>query len=99
MMKLWFQPFPHANISLAGKVLAVAQVLVRDLDSETVERLKERARQHRRSLQAEAKAILQEAASMFTAEEALANSRAWHRRLAGRRHSDSAALIREDRDR
>jgi plasmid stability protein len=75
------------------------QVLVRDLDDATVERLKERARQHGRSLQAEVKAILQEAAAMFTMEEALANSKAWHRRLAGRKHSDSAALVREDRDR
>jgi antitoxin FitA len=77
----------------------MAQVLVRDLDESTVERLKERARQHGRSLQAEAKAILQEAAAMFTMEEALANSKDWHRRLAGRKHSDSAALLREDRDR
>jgi plasmid stability protein len=77
----------------------MAQVLVRDLDPATVKRLKERARQHGRSLQAEAKAILQEAAAMFTMEEALANSKSWHRRLAGRRHSESAALVREDRER
>jgi len=75
------------------------QVLVRDLDEETVERLKDRARQHGRSLQAEVKAILQEAAAIFTMEETLANSKAWHRRLAARKHSDSAALLREDRDR
>jgi len=77
----------------------MAQVLVRDLDKATVERLKDRARQHGRSLQAEAKALLQEAAAMFTMEEALANSRRWHRRLAGRKHSDSAALVHEDRER
>lgn len=77
----------------------VAQILVRDLEPATVKRLKEKARQHGRSLQAEAKAILQDAAAMFTMQEALANSKAWHRRLAGSRHSDSVELLREDRER
>jgi plasmid stability protein len=36
-------------------------VLIRNLDDDTVERLKERARQNRRSLQGEAKSILESA--------------------------------------
>jgi predicted HicB family RNase H-like nuclease len=42
------------------------QLLVRDLDPETVERLKLRARRHGRSLQGEVEAILEAAATFFT---------------------------------
>jgi plasmid stability protein len=77
----------------------MAQVLVRDLDPATVQRLKERARQHGRSLQGEVKAILEQATSTYTVEEALARTEEWHRRLAGRRHSDSVRLLRKDRER
>ncbi|HET6520653.1 MAG TPA: hypothetical protein VFG47_12670 [Geminicoccaceae bacterium] len=77
----------------------MAQVLVRDLDERTVERLKERARTHGRSLQREAKAILEEAANAPTVEEARAAAERVRRRFAGRTFSDSAELIREDRER
>jgi antitoxin FitA len=77
----------------------MAQVLVRDLDSATVQRLKERARQHGRSLQAEVKAILEQAISTYTMEEALAVAQRWQRRTAGRKQSDSADLLRQDRER
>jgi plasmid stability protein len=77
----------------------MAQVLIRNLDPATVERLKERARQHGRSLQAEAKAILVQGAGLYTMEEARAASEAWHRRLGGRKFSDSAAMVRKDRRR
>ena len=76
----------------------MAQVLVRDLDSELLERLKTRARLHGRSLQGELKAIL-EAAAVFSMEEAREASARWRQRLAGRNTSDSSELIREDRDR
>ncbi|MCZ7626735.1 MAG: hypothetical protein M5R38_14005 [Candidatus Methylomirabilis sp.] len=39
----------------------MAQLLVRNLNDRVVERLKSRAAQHKRSLQAEAKTILEEA--------------------------------------
>jgi len=77
----------------------MAQILVRDLEPAVVERLKRRARSNGRSLQAEVAQILQEAARVYTPEEALALSEMWHRRLAGRTFSDSADLIREDRER
>jgi plasmid stability protein len=76
----------------------MAQVLVRDLDPEVVERLKDRARQHGRSLQGEVRSILEGAAETYTMSEAREVSREWQERFAGRKFSDSAELIREDRD-
>lgn len=76
----------------------MAQVLVRDLDEELVDRLKERAKDHGRSLQGEVKAIL-EGAAKYSMEEARAVAQQWQKRLAGRIHGNSADLIREDRDR
>lgn len=78
----------------------MAQILVRDLDRGVVERLKKRADQNGRSLQAEVKMILEQVAQIDYDE-------AWERierfrekmRLSGRAFSDSAELIREDRDR
>jgi plasmid stability protein len=74
------------------------QLLIRDLQAETVQRLKTRAKRHGRSLQGEVKAIL-EAAAGYSMAEAHAVSVAWAARLAGREFSDSADLIREDRER
>lgn len=74
------------------------EILVRGLDQETVRRLKERARISGRSLQQEVKDILLRAATTLTMEEARRLSETWHRRLAGRPFSDSAELIREDRN-
>lgn len=76
----------------------MAQVLVRDLDPELLDRLKARARLHGRSLQGELKAVL-EAAAVFSMAEAREASARWRQRLAGRSMSDSSDLIREDRDR
>jgi antitoxin FitA len=77
----------------------MAQVLVRDLDPAVVTRLKERARQHGRSLQREAKAILEQAAESLSMVEARRVSEHWHRRLQGRELDDSAEDIRADRER
>lgn len=77
----------------------MGQLLVRDLDDAVVARLKERARSNRRSLQAEAKAILEAAAPRFTRDEALAVFRSWQERFRGQVLSDSVDLIREDRER
>jgi plasmid stability protein len=76
----------------------MAQLLVRDLDDHVMARLKEQARRNRRSLQAEARAILEAAALRYT-KEALEVFQAWQRRFRARPMSDSADLIREDRDR
>ena len=76
----------------------MAQVLIRDLDPELVDRLKSRAREHGRSLEAELRSILEVAAGqdLLDAKALAARIR---RRLRGRAHSDSATLVSEDRRR
>lgn len=84
----------------------MAQVLVEDIDPIILEKLEIIAKQHGRSLQDELKHILQQAAEdevyyhtggdMAKAREAIARSQA---RYAGKTFSDSAELIREDRQR
>jgi antitoxin FitA len=76
----------------------MGSILVRGLDPKTIERLKERARLNGRSLQQEVKALLERAANTLTMREARRVSERWKRRLGGRSFSDSAPLIREDRD-
>jgi plasmid stability protein len=78
--------------------IAMAQLLVRDLDAGTINRLKKQAKRHGRSLQGEVKIILV-GATDFSMREARLTSARWQERLAGRRMSDSTLLIREDRDR
>ena len=73
-------------------------ILVRDLDSHTIERLKLSAKQHGRSLQREVKAILEETVPMTMGEFRVVSEK-WQKRLRGRKFSDSAKLIREDRER
>jgi len=75
------------------------EILVRDLDRKLVERLKERAEQNGRSLQAEVKTILERNVQTPTVEEFRKLALKVQRKLARGRHSDSAALIREDRAR
>ena len=77
----------------------MAQVLVRQLDDKVVDRLKKRAKEHGRSLQSEVKTILEDAVPDY--------ERAWKRidslrlrlKRSSRKFSNSADLIREDRDR
>lgn len=68
----------------------MAQVLVRQLDDSIVEALKNRAKVNNRSLEAELREILREAAS--DPWEELAQIR---NALSGRSHSDSSEIIRE----
>jgi plasmid stability protein len=74
------------------------QLLVRDLNEETIKGLKARAKKHQRSLQGEVKHILEEASlkSMEGARELAEKIRS---RLAGSIFSDSSELIRQDRRR
>jgi len=76
----------------------MSQLLVRDLTAETIQRLKDRARRHGRSLQGEVKVILQ-AATAFSPDEARLVAEGWREQLAGQNQSDSAELVREDRGR
>jgi plasmid stability protein len=76
----------------------MAQLLVRNLNRTVVERLRRRARRGGRSVESEVRAILEQAtqADMASARTLANRIRA---RLRGRRFSDSAAQVREDRDR
>ncbi len=76
----------------------MAQLLVRGLPEETVQRLKERAARNGRSLEGEVREVLNSSASMLTLGEARAVSEAWHKRFAGRTFSDSAEIIRQERE-
>lgn len=79
----------------------MAQILVRNLDDKVVQKLKERAKNRGRSLQAEVRMILQDAAGrdMMTMEEARRFSEKVAARWGKKKFPDSAELIREDRDR
>lgn len=78
----------------------MAQVLVRNLNEKVVARLKKRAATRGRSLQAEVKIILEEAAQEDAADFWKAADRIREQlKRSGRTFSDSADLIREDRDR
>jgi hypothetical protein len=68
------------------------------LDQKTIKRLKERARLNGRSLQRELKDLLERAAGTLTIGEARRLSDRWRRRLGARPFSDSARLVRSDRD-
>ena len=75
----------------------MANVLIRDLDAEVLNRLKAAAQRHGRSLQAEIHDVLGRAAVTSLAETRRLSAR-WLKRLAGSSHTDSTRLIREDRD-
>jgi plasmid stability protein len=82
----------------------VSDVLIRNVPKGVLEALKRRAEEHHRSLQGELLTILEEAAaepSRSDLEEFLREATATRERLAstGRTFSDSADLVREDRDR
>lgn len=76
----------------------MAQVVIRNIDDEAMRRLKARAARRGVSLEHELRTILTEAARTDRTEFG-ARAAAFRRRLTGRRHSDSTALIRKDRHR
>ncbi len=76
----------------------MADILIRGLEAAAVGRLKSRAARSGRSLQAEARLVLEEA-SRQGRETVARRAAALRRRLAGRGHSDSVNLVREDRRR
>ncbi len=77
----------------------MAQILVRGLEPEVVERLKRRARDNDRSLQGEVAQILREAARRPQLADARPIADKWRAYFGARVFSENAALIREDRDR
>jgi plasmid stability protein len=74
----------------------MAQILIRNLDDATLERLKLRAAHSGRSLQAEVKMILDQAARVDPQAASLMAARI-REKLKGRAASDSADLLREER--
>jgi antitoxin FitA len=75
----------------------MANVLVRNLDDDVLKQLKAAAKAHGRSLQAEIHEVLRTASARRIAETRRLSAQ-WLRRLGGSRQTDSAELIREDRD-
>ena len=77
----------------------MAQILARNLDEGVVRKLNERAKDNGRSLQAEAKIILQKEADQpkLSMEEARKAADAFRARFKGRKFTDSVKLLREDR--
>jgi plasmid stability protein len=75
----------------------MANILVRNLDDGVLKQLKAAAKAHGRSLQAEIHEVLRNASARRLAETRRISAH-WLKRLRGSTHSDSAALIREDRD-
>lgn len=73
-------------------------VLVRNVENEILERLKARASCYHHSLQQELKIILQRAAFQYTLREAAKMTEAFRKKMR-RKQTNSAALIREDRQR
>jgi plasmid stability protein len=79
----------------------MAQVVVQEIEDKTFAALKNRAKRHRRSLEAEIRLILTDAARHEDADNVWAAIDRFRAKLkrTKRRFSDSAVLVREDRDR
>jgi hypothetical protein len=75
----------------------MANVLVRALDDDVLKALKASAKAHGRSLQAELHDVLKRAGTRNLAETRRVSGQ-WIKRLRRSSHSDSAVLIRDDRD-
>lgn len=68
----------------------MAQLLIRQLDETTVQRLKDRAKRNGRSLEAELRIILRESVA-----EPLEELRVLRESLSGKRFTDSSEVVRE----
>jgi len=75
----------------------MTDVLVRDLDEDVLKHLKAAAKANGRSLQADIHDVLRRASTRNLAETRRLSAQ-WLKRLRRSAQSDSAALIREDRD-
>jgi plasmid stability protein len=77
----------------------MAQILIRDLDDDLVATLKARAKSNHRSLQGEVKAMLEEKVRSRSAAAVLEELRRFRAAFGKKKFSDSAKLIRADRER
>jgi plasmid stability protein len=76
----------------------MAQIIVRNLDDQVVRSLKTKAELHGKSLEQQLREILAEAARLTPAEKVALSRRARAMTPSGVAQSDSAELIRRDRD-
>ena len=76
----------------------MSQLLIRNLEDETVELLKNQAKLHNRSLQGEVKQILEENVKM-SMKDARIKAKKIRASFGKKIFPDSANLIREDRNR
>ena len=76
----------------------MSQILIRNIGEDIIERLKARAKQSGRSLESEARLILERAAGVRFSD-APKISKQWRKRLSDRSFPNTATLIREDRAR
>ena len=79
----------------------MAALLIPEINPDILGRLEDRAKKHGRSLESEARAILESAVGSTKASQAETRQafRELRKRLAGKIQGDSADLIREDRER
>ncbi len=78
----------------------MANLTIRNVDDEVVKQLKEKAKDNNRSLEAELRELLKHAAHRRSPEELLAIAdRIAAMTPEGVKQTDSAELLREDRDR
>ena len=73
-------------------------ILIRDVSQKTIDQLKARAKQHNRSLQGEVKHLVEETVKT-TGEDALLRARKIRASFGKKTFSDSAVLLRKDRER
>jgi plasmid stability protein len=76
----------------------MATITIRNTDDKLVEHLKERAEQHHRSLESEVRQILADSAEKMTRDEFIQLSNRLRVMTPKGPQTDSAVLIREDRD-
>jgi plasmid stability protein len=76
----------------------MTDILIRGVNQRLLQRLKARAKRNGRSLQSEAKRLLEIASGAETEETAKILER-WKIRFAGRKFFSSADMIRQDRNR
>ncbi len=77
----------------------MANLTIRNLDDKVVERLKKKAKDNGRSLEAELRVLLKQAANRKSPEELLAIADRIAAMTPDVPQTDSAELLREDRDR
>ena len=78
----------------------MAQIIVRNLDDAVVNRLKERADQNNRSLEAEVRQILEQASEQLSWDEAWERIDAFRQRMidSGRTFSDTGEMLSRIRE-